>query len=89
MSEIFVGVVLLVEVGGFDLSEQMVFSPETLLSGKVDVEALQSRYIFVMTSGFSQKKVAAKLGSALNYLAKYGWRAVSYADGVCLVEKVE
>jgi hypothetical protein len=63
---------------------------EDVLEGKVDVEGLASRYVFLepRTARFRMDPVMKAVIAALNYMAKFGWRVVSYSQGVCLLERV-
>jgi hypothetical protein len=67
------------------LSDRLVFSAKDVLKGRVDVERLTARYVF-LRPGFSYYKTGAK---ALNYVAKFGWRVVGFSNGWCLLERVD
>ena len=70
-----------------DMSDRLLFSADDVLKGRVDVERLTSRYVFVRGH---IGRIFQTLAEALNYMAKFGWRAVAYGrGGVCLVERIK
>ena len=68
------------------MSDRVYFSAKDVLKGKVVVDQLTSRYVF-MRGHMGQ--IAETLAEALNYMAKFGWRAVGFSRGICLLERVE
>ncbi|MFX1577762.1 MAG: hypothetical protein ACFFCF_11410 [Promethearchaeota archaeon] len=69
------------------MSKLVYFSAKDVLKGHVDVEKLTSRYVFVR-GNFGE--IFQSLAKALNYMSKFGWRAVAYGrGGVCLLERIE
>lgn len=73
------------------MAERVILYAENVLEGKVDVEGLRSRYVFLESGkpSFRMDPVMETLIAALNYMTKFGWRAVSYSQGICLVERVD
>lgn len=68
------------------MSDRVYFSAKDVLKGKVDVGQLTSRYVFLRGH---MGQIVETLAEALNYMAKFGWRAVGFSRGVCLLERVE
>lgn len=69
------------------MSDRVYFSAKDVLKGRVDVENLTSRYVFVRGH---VGEIFQTLAEALNYMWKFGWRAEAYGrGGVCLLERVE
>ncbi len=68
------------------MSDRLVVSVNDVLNGKVDVQNLRARYV-LLKAGWSGFETIVK---AINYMAKFGWRAVGFSwGGYCLLEKVE
>ena len=67
------------------MSNRLVLSAKGVLKGKVDVQNIQARYV-LLKPGFSYYETIIR---AINYMAKFGWRAVSFSRGYCLMEKLE
>ena len=59
-----------------------------LLQGKIQPEDLTSKYVFLIPSGFTMNPFP-QLAEALNFLAKFGWRAVGYSQRTILIEHID
>jgi hypothetical protein len=55
------------------------------LKGRIDVQQLTARYVF-LKSGLSRYKTVAE---AINYMAKFGWRPIGFLQAHCLMERIE
>jgi hypothetical protein len=77
---------VVVEVAG-----SVLLRAEDVLAGKVDVAALPWRHVFLRARQFgpSLERPLERLVAAMDYMAKFGWRAVSYSEGICLLERVD
>ena len=67
----------------FGLSDEVFFKVKEVLSGRVDVEQLSSRYV-ILYGMFSHVKNMAK---AANFMAKFGWRVVGWSSGYLMLER--
>ncbi len=68
------------------MDEKVTFNDKDILSGKIDPNQIQSRYVFVHASGL--KRVAPKNPiKAANLMAKYGWRVVGITSWGVLLER--
>ncbi len=69
------------------MSDRLVFSANDVVNGKVDVENLRARYVLLKPGlGFVSY---GRIVEGINVMAKFGWRAVGFSRGYCLLEKVE
>ncbi|MFX1475234.1 MAG: hypothetical protein ACFFCO_07155 [Promethearchaeota archaeon] len=62
-------------------------SADSLLKGKAKPEDLTAKYVILYQSSFSQ--IWEKLTEAMNFLAKFGWRAVGYSGHSILIEHMD
>ncbi|MFX1562740.1 MAG: hypothetical protein ACFFDP_05490 [Promethearchaeota archaeon] len=69
------------------ISEKVHISVDDVLKGKIDVESLSSRYVFLYARGV--RNVFEKLAEALNYMAKFGWRVRGITSYTFLLEREE
>lgn len=53
------------------MNEKVTFHDKDILSGKIDPDRIQSRYVFVYASGLA-RTVAVNTIKAANLMAKYG-----------------
>jgi hypothetical protein len=67
----------------------VVVSADDALEGKVDLDGLDSRYVFVYGTGTSLWEALGYAIRAANYVAKFGWRACGVGDGGILMEHQE
>ena len=67
------------------MSDRLEFSAGDVLKGRVDVESVDARYV-LLRGGLMRTKMFIE---ALNYVAKFGWRAVGFTQGYVLLERVE
>ncbi len=68
------------------MKEIFKVSASDLLKGKVKPEDLTPKYVFLYNNWFGILPWG-KLAKAMNFLVKYGWRAVGYSKGAILIER--
>ncbi|MFX1299397.1 MAG: hypothetical protein ACFFAL_00470 [Promethearchaeota archaeon] len=68
------------------MNEKVTFHDKDILSGKIDPDRIQSRYVFVYASGLA-RTVAVNTIKAANLMAKYGWRVVGITSWGVLLER--
>jgi hypothetical protein len=66
------------------LADRVTVSANDVLKGKADVAGLESRYVFVVGTGFH---FLEKVVGAANVMAKFGWRARGMTDEGILMER--
>ncbi|MFX1565948.1 MAG: hypothetical protein ACFFCH_08160 [Promethearchaeota archaeon] len=68
------------------MSEKVSFRSKDILSGKVNPDGIQSRYVAIWTyEGISNKLYSAI--EAANLMAKFGWRVVGVGNSYLLLER--
>jgi hypothetical protein len=62
-------------------------SAKDVLSGKVDLNSLDSRYVALYFRGFVTVGFLDTLLEAADYMAKFGWRLCACFEQYCIMEK--
>jgi hypothetical protein len=68
------------------LVAKAVFSVDDVLKGKVDLDALDTSYVFVHSGGMAWKH-GEKMIEAANVMLKFGWRVCGMNDFGILLER--
>ncbi len=68
------------------MDEKVTFHDRDILSGKIDPDKIQSRYVFVHAEGLKHIAPANPIKAA-NLMAKYGWKVVGITSWGVLLER--
>ncbi|MHA2405153.1 MAG: hypothetical protein ACXADB_01300 [Candidatus Hermodarchaeia archaeon] len=69
------------------MDEEVMFHDLDILSGKIDPDKIQSRYVYVYAAARIRTNVAANVIKAANLMAKYGWKVVGITTMGVLLER--
>ncbi|MFX1563532.1 MAG: hypothetical protein ACFFDP_09525 [Promethearchaeota archaeon] len=68
------------------MEEEVAFPGTDILSGKIDPDRIQSRYVFLYRKG-GPSNVPVDPIKAANLMAKFGWRVVGITNWCVLLER--